>query len=189
MKSAAYNKVKITWSKEPGATGYAVLRKSGKSWKRIANVTGTSYVHASSSKYPVKTGTTYIYTIKAYRKVGSATYWGTYNNTGIKGKAVPNKPVLVSAVCSEAGKITITLKKASGASCYLIYRKDSNGKWKQIAKTGSTRLSYTHVTSDSWVMIGGTYYDPEAHYAGWYRNVYGNGSYDINHSIQRIVGF
>ena len=38
-------------------------------------------------------------------------------------------------------------------------------------------------------IINGAYYDPEAHAAGWYRGVYGSGSYDINHQISQIVDF
>ena len=33
------------------------------------------------------------------------------------------------------------------------------------------------LTRHGWVMIDGAYYDPEAQFAGWYRGVYGNGSY------------
>lgn len=38
-------------------------------------------------------------------------------------------------------------------------------------------------------MIDGAYYDPEAQFAGWYRGVYGNGSYDINHTISRYIRY
>lgn len=342
VQSAAYNKLKITWSKVAGASGYYVYRKSGSSWKRIATVTGTSYTHKSTTANPVKTGTTYTYTVKAYRKVGSKKILGAGNKTGIKGRALPSKPVLVKASPGTAlGQIVLTWKKASGATHYLIYRKDSNGKWQQIATVkGANTLSYTHkssekypivsgkkytytvcsynsngktkgtydtkgltvkgpakddlidgkvskkaqsilakittskmtksqklsacwryVTSGSnfsywpkyptltktdwqkecaldmlttgrgncysfacafaalaseigyspsvicgrvsgtrdgasdgmtrhcWVMIGGAYYDPEAQYAGWYKGVYGSGSYDISHTIQKIVPF
>lgn len=45
------------------------------------------------------------------------------------------------------------------------------------------------MTSHGWVMIGGRYYDPEAEFAGWYRGVYGNSSYDIRHTVSRRVKF
>ena len=44
-------------------------------------------------------------------------------------------------------------------------------------------------TRHSLVKINGLYYDPEAQFAGWYRGVYGSGSYDINHQIKSIVRF
>ncbi len=342
VQSTAYNKLKITWSKVTGASGYYVYRKSGNTWKRIGSTTGTSYVHTSSSTYPIKTGTTYSYTVKAYRKSGSTVVLGAGNSTGIKGKAVPNKAVLVSAESGTSmGKIVINWKKASGATHYLVYRKDASGKWQRIATVkGANTLSYTHtsskkypittgksytytvrsynsngktygsydtkgktikgpsqadvldaklrkkaksivsqittsgmsksqklyacwkyVTSGSnfgywpkypnlnktgwqkecaldmlnsgrgncysfacafaalasevgyspsvicgrvtgtrdgaadgytrhcWVIIGGSYYDPEAQYAGWYKDVYGSSSYDIDHTVQKIVPF
>ena len=43
------------------------------------------------------------------------------------------------------------------------------------------------LTRHGWCIINGAYYDPEAQFAGWYKGVYGNGSYDINHTVQRIV--
>lgn len=45
------------------------------------------------------------------------------------------------------------------------------------------------MTRHCWVIINGAYYDPEAHAAGWYRGVYGSGSYNINHQINQIVDF
>lgn len=160
VQSSAYNKLKITWSKVPGASGYYIYRKSGSSWKKVGTSTSTSFVHKSSTKYPIKTGTTYTYTVKAYRKVGSSAVAGTYNKTGIKGKAVPNKPTLVSLEYGDAvGKIKINWKKASGATNYLIYRKDANGKWQQIANVkGANTLSYTHVSSSKYPITAGKNY-------------------------------
>lgn len=160
VSSVAYNKLKITWSKVAGASGYYIYRKSGSSWQKVGSAAGTSFTHTGSSKYPVKTGTTYTYTVKAYRKSGNGVVQGTYNNTGIKGKAVPNKPVLVSVECGDTvGKIKINWKKAAGATNYLIYRKDAKGNWKQIANVkGANTLSYTHVSSKSYPIVTGKIY-------------------------------
>ena len=45
------------------------------------------------------------------------------------------------------------------------------------------------LTRHGWVMINGAYYDPEAQFAGWYRGVYGSGSYDIRHTVSRRVRY
>lgn len=160
VQSAAYNQLKISWSKVAGASGYYVYRKSGSSWKRVGTTTGTSFIHKSSTSYPVKTGTTYTYTVKAYRKVGSSKVLGAGNNTGISGRALPNKPVLVKASCGTAlGQIVLTWKKASGATHYLIYRKDDNGKWQKIATVkGVNTLSYTHKSSEKYPIVSGKTY-------------------------------
>ncbi len=44
-------------------------------------------------------------------------------------------------------------------------------------------------TRHAWVRIDGKYYDPEAHYAGWRRGIYGNSVYPVSHSIQKIVAY
>lgn len=44
-------------------------------------------------------------------------------------------------------------------------------------------------TRHAWVRINGTYYDPEAHYAGWRRGIYGSSRYPVSHTVQKIVAF
>ncbi len=39
------------------------------------------------------------------------------------------------------------------------------------------------LTRHCWVQINGLYYDPEAQYAGWYKGVYGLGTYSIAHTV------
>ncbi len=69
--------VKFTWGKVAGADGYYVYRKTGSdSWTKIATVkSGASYLDKSAKK-----GTTYYYTVKAFK--GSRTSY--YNTTGLK---------------------------------------------------------------------------------------------------------
>lgn len=45
------------------------------------------------------------------------------------------------------------------------------------------------LTRHCWVKIDNRYYDSEAQYAGWYPGVYGYGSYNIYHTIQKTVKF
>ena len=71
--------VKFTWKKSTGASGYYVYRKTGNgAWKKIKTVKGASKTSYTDSK--VKSGTTYYYTVKAYKgkKVSS------YNKKGLK---------------------------------------------------------------------------------------------------------
>ncbi len=71
--------VKVTWKKSKGATGYYVYRKAGNgSWKKIKRVKGANKTSYTDKK--VKSGTTYYYTVKAYKgKKVSA-----YNKKGLK---------------------------------------------------------------------------------------------------------
>lgn len=45
------------------------------------------------------------------------------------------------------------------------------------------------LTRHAWVQIDGLYYDPEGEYAGWYLHVYGSRTYNVEHTIQKIVDF
>lgn len=45
------------------------------------------------------------------------------------------------------------------------------------------------MTRHCWVLLGGTYYDPEAHALGWYRGVYGKSYYGVPHTVQSYVRF
>ena len=59
-------KVKFTWKKSTGASGYYVYRKTGNgSWKKIKTIKGGSKTSYIDTK--VKNGTTYYYTVKAYK--------------------------------------------------------------------------------------------------------------------------
>lgn len=41
-------------------------------------------------------------------------------------------------------------------------------------------------TRHAWVRINGKYYDPEAHFAGWRRNIYAVNRYPISYKIQNF---
>ena len=137
--SVSYNSIRITWGKVAKATSYVVYRKtSGKNFKKIAAVSGTSYTNKN-----VKCGTTYIYTVKAYNKSNN-TYSG-YNKAGIKGKAIPSKPQGLMASVSK-NIVTLRWKKVSGASGYTVYR----------AKAGDDSFYQIGTTNDASSL---TYYD------------------------------
>lgn len=138
VTSAGYNKLKITWNKVEGASGYVVYQKIGGKWKKLKTTTGTSYTHTNSKTFPVQTGTANTYTIKAYYTVSNKPVYSSYSKTGISGKAVPGKPV-ISAVAKSGKGMKLTIKKVSGATGYEIQRNDGT-KWVKIAST--KKLSY-----------------------------------------------
>lgn len=58
--------ITVKWKQVAGASGYYVYRKtSGSSWSRIATISGVTKV--SYTDKTAKKGTTYIYTVKAFR--------------------------------------------------------------------------------------------------------------------------
>lgn len=142
--SYSYNKIKITWNTVEGADGYRVYRKTeGSSWKSLKVIYGetvSSYIDTGAV-----TGTTYIYTVKAFHRDGEKPYWSSHDAKGVSAKAVPNKVTITKVNNAAAGKVTLTWKKVSGAGGYRIYYVTEDGKYHRIKQisSGST-LTYTH---------------------------------------------
>ena len=74
IKAVDYNKINIKWKKPSGKfTNYCIYyreKNSNGKWIRIKTVNNKtlSYTHTSSAKYPIVTGETYQYTVRAYNK-------------------------------------------------------------------------------------------------------------------------
>ncbi len=141
----ASNGIKVSWSAVSGATGYSVHRKtSGGSWTTLGTTTSTSYTDKTA-----KPGTTYYYTVRAYRGSAAtsnkynAQYWSGYKSSGISAKYI-SAPVLKSAK-AVAGGTQVSWSSVSGAKGYAVFRKQAGGSWKRLTTTTST--SYTDKAS------------------------------------------
>lgn len=75
--------VTFTWNKTAGADGYVVYRKvNNGAWRAVAKVTkGTIYRDTTAQK-----GVKYTYTVRAFRKSGTANIYSDYNAKGISAK-------------------------------------------------------------------------------------------------------
>lgn len=79
VKKSGSNKAKVTWKKVTGATGYEVYMKTGNGkYKLVKNVTKNKTVSYTKSK--LKKGTSYSFKVRAYKKVGSKKYYGSYSS-------------------------------------------------------------------------------------------------------------
>ena len=121
--------VTVTWGKVTGATSYRVYRKTetGK-WVTLGTVSGSA---TSFKDTTAKSGTTYIYTVRAIKGSVKSSY-----ESGLKIKYIA-APKLVSATVSK-GKVTVKWEKVTGAQKYNVYRKTANGSWAKIATTSKT---------------------------------------------------
>lgn len=73
-------------------------------------------------------------------------------------KKVPSK-VSVTKVTASTNSVTVSWKKASNATSYRIYYKQSGAKkWTTVANVSSSKTSYTHKTSKSLPLVGGKKY-------------------------------
>ena len=127
----------LKWGAVKGAATYRVYRKAAgaTSWTALANVKTTSYTDKTA-----KSGTKYIYTVKAFN--GSLT--SGYDSTGLTLKflAAPK----LTKISNPTGGITVTWGKVTGASTgYRVYRKVSGGSWTLLGTVKTT--SYTDKTA------------------------------------------
>lgn len=143
VSSTGYNSLKLTWKKVSGADGYMVYRKnnSGK-WKRIAKVKSGKTVTYKDSN--LKTGKTYTYTVRAYRKTNGKIIMSGYVKKGISGKPVPAKTSL-SFSRKSSSSVKVSWKKVSGASGYVVYRSEADSEEYSRVKhiTSGSTLKFT----------------------------------------------
>ena len=55
--------------------------------------------------------------------------------------------------------------------------------------SGSRDHAADGLTRHAWVEIGGDYYDPEAQFAGWYKDCYDESYYAIRHQILKVIRY
>ncbi|MCD7761231.1 MAG: hypothetical protein LUH16_05590 [Clostridiales bacterium] len=124
----------VTWDSVAGASSYYVYRKvSGGSWSKMATVSsGTTWTDTS-----VKSGTTYLYTVRAVNNGNMS--W--YNASGISGVWL-SAPTISSVTTASTG-VRIKWSSVDGASSYRVYRKISGGSWKLLATTTKTQYDDT----------------------------------------------
>ena len=149
LKKAADNGKKgidVTWEKVSGATGYRIYRKtSGGSWKGLTNVTSESTTSYTDST--VAAGTTYFYTVRAYKTVNGSDVYGGFDNTGVSASVKAESQSLGTVVLDKTadsgkGSIIVRWKAVEGAEGYRIYKKFTGSSWQKVTDVASDKLSY-----------------------------------------------
>lgn len=128
--STVSDKLKLTWSKVNGATGYNVYRKleNDKNYKLIKTINGNGNVEFTDSG--LKCGVKYYYRINGFRTVDSKNYEGLGSKDYL-GLTNPAQPALKSAKSLGYNTISIEWTKVEGATGYDIYRK-TTGTYSKI---------------------------------------------------------
>ncbi len=142
----------LSWGAVSGATKYMMYRReyNGSSWGsweiKSKSITGTSWTDSN-----VTAGNTYEYKARAY--VGTA--FGPYSNVvSLTAKAAATPPTLNGT--AQAGKNVLNWTAVSGATKYMMYRREYNGStW------GSWEIKSKSLTGNTWtdsnVTAGNTY--------------------------------
>lgn len=147
--------VKLTWEKVDGANGYAVYRKaSGQDeFKNIKTVEGGSKV--SYTDKSVKTGTKYVYKVRAYCNVNGGKVWGDYSNETAVTPTIA-APSGVTVTNTSYNSMTIKWGKVKGADGYKVLRATSlNGSYKTVA---TIKASEKRTFVNKKLAVGKTYY-------------------------------
>ena len=119
VNMAAYNKIRITWSKVNGCAGYVIYRSESEDGKysvlkTVTQASATNYVNV------VKTSTTYYYKIRAFVTVNGKKVYGDYSDI-LSGNVITGPPQNFTIKQAANGKITFTWNKVEDADGYVIY--------------------------------------------------------------------
>lgn len=196
--SSSLTKIKVTWDKIEGASGYSVYRATSKSGKyskvyTTSDSNETYYINSGRT-----TGKTYYYKIKAFVKKGSKTYYSKYSNIS----SAYSKPSKVKNLNVEydnlGGYLECTWDKVSGASGYkLLIRKpgdiwrtyylyDDGDKYSFVdVKTKKDAKYITGTKAWSPIEVSCNYFDFKV---CAYKTVNGNKVYGNYSDVYRIEG-
>lgn len=135
FKATCYsNKIKLSWGKVTGATGYQVYQYKNGSWTKLKNVSATSYTVSSLSS-----AATYKFRVRAYAKAGDkylySPSYASLSATTTIGKATVS--------LSKAAQNSATLKwtAVSAASEYRVYLTNEETQEKKSYITTATTLT------------------------------------------------
>ncbi|MDO5294287.1 MAG: fibronectin type III domain-containing protein, partial [bacterium] len=132
LKENKTNAITISWSSVSNASGYEVTyTKNNRMYSK--KVTGTSYTLNGLSA-----GTTYSFTVKAYRMSNKNYIYGKSSSNLI----TTTKPAAtkVTASKTDTDSTVLSYKKVTGADIYRI-QQYKNKKWVTIASTSSTKVT------------------------------------------------
>ncbi len=127
--------VKLSWSALPGAEKYIIYRKSVDS-SAYSSIKPVSANTVSYTDTTAKSGTKYVYTVRASNEGGKSGYDKT-------GKTIFFLSAPTTKVVNNSGAVNVSWGKISGAKGYVIYKKTGSGSYKKLTtvKSGST-VSY-----------------------------------------------
>ncbi len=134
--------LKIHWNKVNVADNYAVYRKneSGK-WVKIYTTKNNSTLAYTDKS--VVSGASYTYMVVSYyKKVKSG-----YDTAGLTATYFA-PPVINSVRCVENGTVLVSWNSLAGAESYIVYRKETGGKYSKIATVPANVLSYSDANID-----------------------------------------
>jgi fibronectin type 3 domain-containing protein len=144
------DKVQVSWSVVPGASGYEIWRNTVNNWgsaSRLANTAGTLYNDLSAVA-----GTTYYFWVKTINAAGAGGFSASDRGYRLARPAVPNSVVATDG--TYADKVRVTWNIVNGATGYEVWRNTANAL-STAAKMGTASGGQY---DDTTAVPGTTYY-------------------------------
>ena len=147
-----HNAVKLTWSAVSGKGNYYMVFSYNAKTKKYTSLATTTAATCSVMNLSPKTS--YTFAVQAFRKSGSAKYWGKVSEKlTVKTRSLTLAKPVITSVKSGYGAISIAWNKVKNAENYRVYRREMSEKsYSKLADTKS--LKYT----DKTVIPGRVYY-------------------------------
>ena len=153
VKTSAYSTaaLKLIWNKVPGATGYRVYKynNASKKYEFCKNTTqNTAFVSGLNA------GSSYYFLVRAYRIVGSVTYWGDASSY-LKTATRPLNVQISSVVSAAKAKLTAKTARSAGATGYIIEYSTNSKFTSGVTRKYTTSLSttYSGLTSGRYYFV------------------------------------
>jgi fibronectin type 3 domain-containing protein len=164
--SASYNSIKLSWAPVAGATGYKIYRATSSTgtYSLLRTTTATSYTNIY-----LTTGKAYYYKIRAYRTVGTASFYSGYT-ASLGTRPVPAVPGAFTVTRYSATSIKAAWSAVSGGSGYEVWRATSStGAYSLLKATTATSLTDTGLTTGRYY-----YYKVRAYHLEGTAKIYGS---------------
>lgn len=167
--SSGYNSVKLTWTAVGQADGYIIYRTTNSDntgWQTIKTITKGTTVSFKDTN--LSCGTTYYYTMRSYKTINGKKVTSGYLKYGKACKPVPAS-CIVTAVQQKDKSVLIEWTTVSGATKYIVYRREVGGSWSALRtitnlnityytdKTANDSTQYEYTVRAYRNTVGGTY--------------------------------
>lgn len=146
---AAYNKIRIQWTKVSGCEGYVIYRNTSEDGaysvlKTVAQATATEYVNVVTSSED------YYYKIRAFVTVNGKKMYGDYSNI-LMGNVISGSPANFKVEQTTETRVDFMWDKVDDADGYVLYMSsDAEGTYKAIKNvTDKNVLTYKKTITPS----------------------------------------
>ena len=141
--AAGSTSIKVSWGSASAASGYQLYRSTSSTgtYAKVYSGTATSYTNTG-----LTTGRAYYYKVRAYKVIGSTTYYGPFGAVKIGVPLAAAKAPSVSAV--DGSSIKVSWSAVTGAAGYQLYRSTtSTGTYTRVYSGQDRTYTDTALTS------------------------------------------